>query len=131
MKKIEAIVRRERFEQVDAALKAIGINGLTVEEVKGRGRTRMVTTIYSRGVWTKEDEYIRHYKIEILVGDNEANRVINAIMSSASTGAAGDGKIFVTSVDEVVDIGSKQSGEQAIDIENSPPVIVQQTVPGQ
>lgn len=127
MKKIEAIVRRERFEQVDAALKSIGVNALTMEEVKGRGRTRMVTTIYSRGMWIKEDEYIRHYKVEIIVNDSEANKVINAIMSSASTGGPGDGKIFVTSVDEVVDIGTRQSGSEAIDMENSPPVVVQQT----
>lgn len=126
MKKIEAIVRREKFEQVDAALKAIGVNGLTMEEVKGRGRTRMVTTIYSRGTWTKEDEYISHYKLEILVNDDEANKVINAIMSSASTGAAGDGKIFVSSVDNVVDIGSRETGTKALDVEKSAPVIVRQ-----
>jgi nitrogen regulatory protein P-II 1 len=126
LKKIEAIVRRERFEQVDAALKSIGVNGLTMEDVRGRGRTRMVTTIYSRGVMTKEDEYIRHYKLEIIVNDNEANKVINAIMSSASTGGVGDGKIFVTSVDDVVDIGSKQTGINALELEKAP-VTVSQT----
>jgi nitrogen regulatory protein PII len=127
LKKIEAIVRRERFDQVDAALKSIGVSGLTMEDVKGRGRTREVNTIYSRGMWTREDEYIRHYKLEIIVNDSDANKVINAIMSSASTGGSGDGKIFVTSVDEVVDIGSKQSGKDAINMENSPPVVVQRS----
>jgi len=69
MKKIEAIIRKERFEGVDAALKAVGVGGLTREDVMGRGRTRVVTTVYSRGVFTREEEYIKHYKIEILIKD--------------------------------------------------------------
>ncbi|MDA4137152.1 MAG: P-II family nitrogen regulator [Thaumarchaeota archaeon] len=130
MKKIEAIIRKERFEQVDAALKAIGVGGLTLEEVKGRGRTRLVTTVYSRGVFTHEEEYIKHFKIEILVKDEDAPKVVDAIMTSASTGAAGDGKVFVTSVEEVLDIGSRQSGKRAVEIEDMPPVTVYNSVPG-
>lgn len=129
MKKIEAIIRKERFEQVDAALKAIGVGGLTVEEVKGRGRTRIVTTVYSRGVFTHEEEYIRHLKLEILSKDEDASRVVDAIVNSASTGGAGDGKIFVTTVDEVLDIGSKESGKRAVEMENAPPVTVHTSVP--
>jgi len=130
LKKIEAIVRKERFEHVDAALKAIGVGGLTLEEVKGRGRTRIVTTVYSRGVFTHEEEYIKHYKIEILVKDEDAAKVVDSILNSASTGAAGDGKIFITTVDEVLDIGSKQSGKKAVEIEDMPPVKVRQSAPG-
>lgn len=130
MKKIEAIVRKERFEHVDAALKAIGVGGLTLEEVKGRGRTRIVTTVYSRGVFTQEEEYIKHYKIEILVKDEDAAKVVDSILNSASTGAAGDGKIYITTLDEVLDIGSKQSGKKAVEIEDMPPVKVRQSAPG-
>jgi len=129
LKKIEAVIRRERFEEVDAALKGIGVGGLTLEEVKGRGRTRIVTTVYSRGVFRHEEEYIRHLKLEIIVKDEDAARVVDAIMTSASTGGAGDGKVFVTTIDEVLDIGSKQTGRNAVEIENSPIVTVHNSVP--
>ena len=125
MKKIEAVIRREKFEAVDDALKKIGVGGLTLEEVKGRGRTRLVTTVHMRGVWTQEDEYIRHIKLEIIAKDNEVGKVVDTILSSATTGSPGDGKIFVSGVDEFLDIGSKQSGDRAIEIEANPPVMVQ------
>ena len=124
MKKIEAVIRREKFEAVDDALKKIGVGGLTLEEVKGRGRTRLVTTVHMRGVWTQEDEYIRHIKLEIIAKDNEVGKVVDTILSSATTGSPGDGKIFVSAVDEFLDIGSKQSGDRAIEIEANPPVMV-------
>jgi len=124
MKKIEAVIRREKFEAVDDALKRIGVGGLTLEEVKGRGRTRLVTTVHMRGVWTQEDEYIRHIKLEIIAKDNEVGKVVDTILSSATTGSPGDGKIFVSSVDEFLDIGSKQNGDRAIEIETNPPVMV-------
>ncbi|MDA4114616.1 MAG: P-II family nitrogen regulator [Thaumarchaeota archaeon] len=124
MKKIEAVIRREKFEAVDDALKRIGVGGLTLEEVKGRGRTRLVTTVHMRGVWTQEDEYIRHIKLEIIAKDNEVGKVVDTILSSATTGSPGDGKIFVSSVDEFLDIGSKQNGDRAIEIEANPPVMV-------
>jgi nitrogen regulatory protein P-II 1 len=122
MKKIEAVIRREKFEAVDAALKKIGVGGLTLEEVKGRGRTRVVTTIHMRGVWTQEDEYIRHIKLEIIAKDDKVDQVVESIMSTASTGHPGDGKIFVSAVDMFVDIGSRLSGEKAVEIEANPPV---------
>lgn len=130
MKKIEAVIRRERFNQVDAALKQVGVGGLTMEEVRGRGRTRLQTTIYQRGVWTREDEYIRHVKLEIIVKDEDAKKVVDAIMSTAHTESPGDGKIFVTSVDEVLDIGTRESGNRAVDIEATPPVTVVAQTPG-
>jgi nitrogen regulatory protein PII len=122
VKKIEAVIRREKFEDVDAALKKIGVGGLTMEEVKGRGRTRVVTTIHMRGVWTQEDEYIRHVKLEIIAKDDQVTKVVDSILKAASTGQPGDGKIFVTNVDQFVDIGTKQGGEKAVDMETSPPV---------
>lgn len=92
MKKIEAVIRREKFEAVDDALKKIGVGGLTLEEVKGRGRTRLVTTVHMRGVWTQEDEYIRHIKLEIIAKDHEVGRVVDTILSSATTGSPGTGR---------------------------------------
>jgi nitrogen regulatory protein P-II 1 len=114
MKKIEAVIRKEKFPEVDAALKRLGVGGLTVEEVAGRGRSRHTTTVLAKGRWNYEEEYIRHLKLEILVQDSNAQGVIDAIMTSATTGSIGDGKIFVSSVDEVLDIGSKAVDEKAV-----------------
>ena len=114
MKKIEAIIRREKFPEVDAALKRMGVGGLTVEEVAGRGRARHTTTVLAKGRWNYEEEYIKHLKLEILVQESNAQRVIDAIMANASTESVGDGKIFVSSVDEVLDIGSKAVDEKAV-----------------
>ena len=114
MKKIEAIIRREKFPAVDAALKRMGVGGLTVEEVVGRGRARHTTTVLAKGKWNYEEEYIKHLKLEILVKDSNAQGVIDAIMAHASTSSVGDGKIFVSSVDEVLDIGSKAVDEKAV-----------------
>ena len=114
MKKIEAIIRKEKFPEVDAALKRLGVGGLTVEEVAGRGRSRETMTVLAKGKWTYEEEYIKRLKLEILVKESNAQDVIDAIMANASTGSVGDGKIFVSSVDEVMDIGSKAVDEKAV-----------------
>jgi nitrogen regulatory protein P-II 1 len=114
MKKIEAIIRKEKFPAVDAALKQLGVGGLTVEEVAGRGRARHTTTVLAKGRWNYEEEYIKRLKLEILVQDSNAKGVIDAIMANASTGSVGDGKIFVSTVDEVMDIGSKATDERAV-----------------
>src|ERR1700745_884994 len=99
MKKIEAVIRREKFPAVDAALKKLGVSGLTVEEVAGRGRARQTTTVLAKGRWNYEEEYIKHLKLEILVQDSNAQSVIDAVMANASTGSVGDGKIFVSTVE--------------------------------
>jgi nitrogen regulatory protein P-II 1 len=114
MKKIEAIIRKEKFPAVDAALKQLGIGGLTVEEVAGRGRARETMTVLARGRWNYEEEYIKRLKLEILVKDADAQRIIDTIMANASTESVGDGKIFVSTVDEVLDIGSKAVDEKAV-----------------
>ena len=114
MKKIEAIIRREKFPAVDAALKQLGVAGLTVEEVAGRGRSRHTTTVLAKGRWDYEEEYIKRLKVEILVQDSNARGVIDAIMATASTDSVGDGKIFVSTVDEVMDIGSRATDERAV-----------------
>lgn len=114
MKKIEAVIRKEKFPDVDASLKKLGVGGLTVEEVAGRGRARHTTTILAKGRWSYEEEYIKRLKLEILVQDDKAQAVVDAIISNASTGSVGDGKIFVSTVDEVLDIGSKAVDEKAV-----------------
>lgn len=114
MKKIEAVIRREKFPAVDEALKQLGVSGLTVEEVSGRGRERATMTVLARGQWTYEEEYIKRVKLDIIVADNDAQKVVDAILTNASTESVGDGKIFVTSIDEVLDIGSRASAEKAV-----------------
>ena len=75
MKKIEAIIRREKFSDVDAALRQLGIGGLTLEEVTGRGRSKDTMTVLAKGKWTYEEEYIKRIKFEILVKDGDAKAV--------------------------------------------------------
>ena len=129
MKKIEAIIRREKFFAVDAALKSIGVGGLTVEQVEGRGRLKLLVSTRSWGVWTHEEEYMRHAKLEIVVKDEDAQKVIDAIVTSATTGSAGDGKIFVSTVDSALDIGLNAAGDKAIDVEKMAPVTVKAVTP--
>src|ERR1017187_4982715 len=114
LKKIEAIIRREKFPAVDAALKQLGVAGLTVEDVAGRGRARETMTVLAKGKWSYEEEYIKRLKLEILVQDSNAKDVIDAIMANASTASVGDGKIFISTVDEVLDIGSRAIDEKAV-----------------
>jgi nitrogen regulatory protein P-II 1 len=114
MKKIEAVIRREKFSAVDDALKQLGVSGLTVEDVAGRGRARETMTVLAKGKWSYEEEYIKRLKLEILVQDSNAQGVIDAIMANATTGSVGDGKIFISTVDEVMDIGSKAVDEKAV-----------------
>jgi nitrogen regulatory protein P-II 1 len=114
LKKIEAIIRKEKFSAVDAALRQLGVGGLTVEEVSGRGRARETMTVLAKGKYSYEEEYIQRLKIEILVQDSNAKGVIDAILTHASTSSVGDGKIFISTVDEVMDIGSKATDEKAV-----------------
>ena len=114
MKMVEAIIRKEKFPAVDAALKRIGVGGLTMAEATGRGRTRETTTVHARGNWTLEGEYLPRLKIEIIVKDSEAQAVVDSIVKNASTGSVGDGKVLVSAISEVLDIGSKAVDEKAI-----------------
>lgn len=114
MKKIEAIIRNDKFLDVDSALRKIGVSGLTIEQVTGRGRTRIRTTIYARGVWKDEEEYVRHVKLEIITPDADAEKIIDTIIGAASTGSTGDGKIFVSTIEKAIDIGSRETGEKAV-----------------
>ena len=112
MKKIEAIVKPFKLDDVKDKLSTIGIQGMTVSEVRGFGRQKGHTEIY-RGA-----EYVVHFlpkiKIEVVVPDSQVSEVVEAIRSAANTGKIGDGKIFVIPVDECVRIRTGESGEQAL-----------------
>ncbi|MBI5696591.1 MAG: P-II family nitrogen regulator [Nitrospirae bacterium] len=112
MKKIEAIVKPFKLDEVKDALNEIGIQGITVSEVKGFGRQKGHTELY-RGAEYVVD-FLPKVKMEIIVSDNLVAKVIDAIEKSAKTGRIGDGKIFVTEVLEVVRIRTGERGEPAI-----------------
>ena len=112
MKKIEAIIRHFKLEEVKDALNAAGVRGMTVTEVRGFGRQKGHTETY-RGAEYSVD-FLPKVKIEVVVGDDEAQAVIAKIMSTARTGQVGDGKIFVTNLAEVVRIRTGETAAAAI-----------------
>ena len=112
MKKIEAIVKPFKLDEVKEALQAIGIQGMTVTEVKGFGRQKGHTELY-RGAEYVVD-FLPKIKVEVVVSDELADKAVQAIVSAANTGRIGDGKIFVTPVDEVIRIRTGETGEDAI-----------------
>ncbi len=112
MKMVEAIVKPFKLDEVKEALSKAGIQGMTVEEVRGFGRQKGHTELY-RGAECSVD-FLPKVKIQILVGDDKAAKVVELISESARTGKIGDGKIFVTPVDEVIRIRTGEKGEEAI-----------------
>ena len=112
MKKIEAIIKPFKLEEVKESLGEAGIQGLTVSEVKGFGRQKGHTELY-RGAEYIVD-FLPKVKIEIVVADSEVNKAVDAIQNSAHTGRIGDGKIFVINLDSAIRIRTGESGEQAI-----------------
>jgi nitrogen regulatory protein P-II 1 len=112
MKLVEAIVKPFKLDEIKEALTKSGIQGMTVEEVKGFGRQKGHTELY-RGAEYSVD-FLPKVKIQILVDDESAPKVVSAIGESAKTGKIGDGKIFVTNVDEVIRIRTGEKGADAI-----------------
>jgi nitrogen regulatory protein P-II 1 len=112
MKLVEAIVKPFKLEEIKEALTKAGIQGMTVEEVKGFGRQKGHTELY-RGAEYSVD-FLPKVRLEILVPDDKAAKVVELITDSARTGKIGDGKIFVSSVDEVIRIRTGERGEDAI-----------------
>ena len=112
MKKIEAVIKPFRLDEVKNKLTSVGITGMTVSEVKGFGRQKGHTELYRGAEYTVD--FLPKVKIEVLVTDELAPKAIEAILVSANTGKIGDGKIFVSSVDEVVRIRTNERGEDAI-----------------
>ncbi|MEM2944262.1 MAG: P-II family nitrogen regulator [Methanomassiliicoccales archaeon] len=112
MKKIEAIIRKERFALVKEELEKTGIPGLTTYEVKGRGQQRGLE--FSHRVGTYRIDLLPKIKIEVVVADSDVDRIISSICRAARTGEIGDGKIFVLPVENAKKIRTGESGEIAI-----------------
>jgi nitrogen regulatory protein P-II 1 len=112
MKKVEAIIKPFKLDEVREALSEIGVTGLTVTEVKGFGRQKGHTELY-RGAEYVVD-FLPKVKVEVIVGDALVERALEAIVKAARTGKIGDGKIFVTTVEQVVRIRTGESGEAAV-----------------
>ncbi|MFL2661159.1 MAG: P-II family nitrogen regulator [Alphaproteobacteria bacterium] len=112
MKKIEAIIKPFKVDEVKDELNKIGVLGLTVSEVKGYGRQKGHTELY-RGAEYAVD-FLPKIKIELIIPDDIVDEVIEVIKAKAHTGRIGDGKIFISSVDEVIRIRTGESGKNAI-----------------
>ena len=112
MKKIEAIIKPFKLEEVKDALSEIGIEGMTVSEVKGFGRQKGHTEIYRGSEYTVD--FLPKIKLEIVLADGQAEAAVAAIVKSARTGKIGDGKIFVSTVEQAVRIRTDEKGEQAV-----------------
>ena len=112
MKKIEAIIKPFKLEEVKENLGLIGIHGMTVTEVKGFGRQKGHTELY-RGAEYIVD-FLPKVKIEIVVNDNDLDKAVETIQNAAKTGRIGDGKIFVTDLEQVVRIRTGENGEKAL-----------------
>jgi nitrogen regulatory protein P-II 1 len=112
MKKIEAIIKPFKLEEVKDALAELSIEGMTVSEVKGFGRQKGHTEIYRGSEYTVD--FLPKIKIELVVADNQVEAAIGAIVKSARTGKIGDGKVFVSGVEQAVRIRTEEKGESAI-----------------
>ena len=112
MKKVEAIIKPFKLEEVKEALAGVGIQGLTVTEVKGFGRQKGHKELYRGAEYVVE--FLPKVKLEIVVSDDKCEPVVDAIVKAASTGRIGDGKIFVCPVEETIRIRTGESGETAI-----------------
>ena len=112
MKKIEAIIKPFKLDEVKEALQDVGVQGITVTEVKGFGRQKGHTELY-RGAEYVVD-FLPKVKIEVVVADHAVDQAVEAIKNAAQTGRIGDGKIFVSSVEEVIRIRTGETGQDAI-----------------
>ncbi len=112
MKKIEAIIKPFKLEEVKDALSDVGIEGMTVTEVKGFGRQKGHTEIYRGSEYTVD--FLPKIKIELVMADASLDTAIKAIVGAAKTGKIGDGKVFVYNVEEVVRIRTEEKGELAV-----------------
>jgi len=112
MKKIEAIVKPFKLDEVKEALHDVGISGITVTEAKGFGRQKGHTELY-RGAEYVVD-FVPKVKVEVVVADSQAERAVEAIKNAAHTGRIGDGKIFVSTVEEAIRIRTGETGDDAI-----------------
>jgi nitrogen regulatory protein P-II 1 len=112
MKKIEAVIKPFKLDEVRESLSEIGVNGLTVTEVKGFGRQKGHTELYRCAEYVVD--FLPKIKIELVVGDDLVDSAMDAIIKAARTGKIGDGKIFVTNVEQVLRIRTGETGESAV-----------------
>lgn len=112
MKKIEAIIKPFKLDEVKAALAELGVKGMTLTEVKGFGRTGGKREVYRGSAYVVD--FVPKVKLEIVVPDELTNEVVEAIMKAAQTGRIGDGKIFVLPIEEAVRIRTGERGEAAV-----------------
>ena len=112
MKKIEAIIKPLKLEDVKESLAGVGVEGMTVSEVKGFGRQKGHTEIYRGSEYTVD--FLPKVKIELVVADSQVQPITNAILKSARTGKIGDGKVFVLPVEEAIRIRTEERGEKAV-----------------
>ena len=112
MKKIEAIIKPFKLEEVKEALSDLGIEGMTVSEVKGFGRQKGHTEIYRGSEYTVD--FLPKIKVEVVLADGQVAPAVDAIVKAAKTGKIGDGKVFVCSIENAVRIRTEETGEQAV-----------------
>ena len=112
MKKIEAVVQPSRFDAVKTALQEVGVEGMTVSEVRGHGRQKGHTEVYRGSEYTVD--LLPKIKVEMVVSDSLKDAAVKAILKAAKTGKIGDGKIFVSTVDEAIRIRNEDRGEIAL-----------------
>jgi len=112
MKKIEAIIKPFKLEEVKEALAGVGVQGLTVSEVKGFGRQKGHTEIYRGSEYTVD--FLPKIKIEVVLSDDIEKQAVEAIVRAANTGKIGDGKVFVSTIESAVRIRTEESGEEAL-----------------
>ena len=112
MKKIEAIIKPFKLEDVKEALSGLGVEGMTVSEVKGFGRQKGHTEIYRGSEYTVD--FLPKLKIEVVLTDSQVAAAVDAIVKAAKTGKIGDGKVFVSTIENAVRIRTEETGEQAV-----------------
>ncbi len=112
MKKIEAVIKPFKLDEVKEALQAVGIHGMTITEVKGFGRQKGHTELY-RGAEYVVD-FLPKVKVEVVCSDDQAGQVLDAIVKAARTGRIGDGKVFVGGVDEAIRVRTGERGNEAL-----------------
>jgi nitrogen regulatory protein P-II 1 len=112
MKKIEAIIKPFKLEEVKEALAEVGVEGMTVSEVKGFGRQKGHTEIYRGSEYTVD--FLPKIKVEVVLPDSQVPDAVNAVVKAARTGKIGDGKVFISPIDDAVRIRTDETGQDAV-----------------
>ena len=112
MKKLEAIIKPFKLEEVKEALAELGIEGMTVTEVKGFGRQKGHTEIYRGSEYTVD--FLPKVKVEVVLADEMVDKAVSVVVGAAKTGKIGDGKVFVSSIENAIRIRTEETGEQAV-----------------